>query len=170
MKYLYLIWSNLKRHKLRSVLTMLSILVAFLLFGYLGAIRTAFTAGIDVADLDRLIVRHKVSLVQLLPASYEARMERIEGVDQAVAQTWFGGYYQDPRNQFAQMPVKPEEFMDVFPEYLLTEGEIAQSFDQIFLISHVRVNPDLFNYRITIDQGRVVESDLPEPAEHEYTG
>ena len=51
MKYLYLIWSNLKRHKLRSVLTMLSILVAFLLFGLLGAIRTAFTAGIDVADL-----------------------------------------------------------------------------------------------------------------------
>ena len=50
MKYLYLIWSNLKRHKLRSVLTMLSILVAFLLFGLLGAIRTAFTAGIDVAD------------------------------------------------------------------------------------------------------------------------
>lgn len=46
--------------------------------------------------------------------------------------------------------------------YLLTEGEIAQSFDQIFLISHVRVNPDLFNYHITIDQGRIVESDLPE--------
>ena len=57
MKYLALILSNLKRHKLRTALTMLSILVAFLLFGYLSAIRTAFTAGIDVADLDRLIVR-----------------------------------------------------------------------------------------------------------------
>ena len=123
MKYLYLIWSNLKRHKLRSVLTMLSILVAFLLFGLLGAIRTAFTAGIDVADLERLIVRHKVSLVQLLPASYEARMEKIEGVEQAVAQTWFGGYYQDPRNQFAQMPVDPAEFMEVFPEYLLPDEQ-----------------------------------------------
>ena len=123
MKYLYLIWSNLKRHKLRSWLTMLSILVAFLLFGLLGAIRTAFTAGIDVADLERLIVRHKVSLVQLLPASYEARMEKIEGVEQAVAQTWFGGYYQDPRNQFAQMPVNPREFMEVFPEYLLRDEQ-----------------------------------------------
>jgi exonuclease SbcC len=48
--------------------------------------------------------------------------------------------------------------------YLLTEGEIAQSFDQIFLISHVRVNPELFNYHITIDQGRIVDSDLPEAA------
>ena len=45
MKYLVLVLANLKRHKLRTVLTMLSILVAFLLFGYLAAIRTAFTAG-----------------------------------------------------------------------------------------------------------------------------
>jgi len=123
MKYLALILSNLKRHKLRTVLTMLSILVAFLLFGYLAAIRTAFTAGIDVADLDRLIVRHKVSLIQLLPASYEARMEQVEGVDEAVGQTWFGGYYQEQRNQFAQMPVKPGEFMDMYPEYVLADDE-----------------------------------------------
>jgi putative ABC transport system permease protein len=123
MKYLALIFSNLKRHKMRTVLTMLSILVAFLLFAYLAAIRTAFTAGIDVADLDRLIVRHKVSLIQLLPASYEARMERIEGVQQAVGQTWFGGYYQEQRNQFAQMPVKPEEFMEMYPEYVLEDAE-----------------------------------------------
>jgi len=51
--------------------------------------------------------------------------------------------------------------------HLLTEGEIARSFDQIFLISHVRVNPVLFNYHIVIDQGRIVESDLPEPGELE---
>ena len=80
MKYLYLIWSNLKRHKLRSVLTMLSILVAFLLFGYLSAIRQAFNAGVEVAGADRLIVRHKVSIIQSLPASYEPRIEQIEGV------------------------------------------------------------------------------------------
>ena len=123
MKYLALILSNLKRHKLRTALTMLSILVAFLLFGYLAAIRTAFTAGIDVADLDRLIVRHKVSLVQMLPEAYEARMEQIEGVDSALGQTWFGGYYQEQRNQFAQMPVKPDEFMDMYPEYVLDDAE-----------------------------------------------
>ena len=123
MKYLTLILSNLKRHKLRTALTMLSILVAFLLFGSLSAIRTAFTAGIDVADLDRLIVRHKVSLIQMLPASYEARMEQIEGVDEVVGQTWFGGYYQEQRNQFAQMPVNPDEFMDMYPEYVLDDDE-----------------------------------------------
>lgn len=123
MKYLALILSNLKRHKMRTALTMLSILVAFLLFGLLAAIRTAFTAGIDVADLDRLIVRHKVSLIQMLPASYESRMEQIEGVQQALGQIWFGGFYQEQRNQFAQMPVKPDEFIEMYPEYLLDEAE-----------------------------------------------
>lgn len=123
MKYLYLMWSNLKRKKTRSVLTLLSIIVAFMLFGYLGAIRQAFNQGIDVAGLDRLIVRHKVSIIQLLPASYEARMERIEGVADAVHQTWFGGVYQKPSNFFAQMPVEAEEFLAMYPEYLLSEEE-----------------------------------------------
>ena len=123
MKYLYLVWSNLKRKKLRTVLTVLSILVAFLLFGYLAAIRTAFTQGIEVAGLDRLIVRHKVSIIQMLPAAYEARIEQIEGVEDAVSSVWFGGYFQEPRNQFPQFPVAPDEYLDMFPEFLLGEGE-----------------------------------------------
>lgn len=123
MKFLYLVWSNLKRKKMRTVLTILSILVAFLLFGYLGAIRTAFTQGIEVAGIDRLVVRHKVSIIQMLPAAYESRMEQIEGVDEAVAQSWFGGYYQEERNQFPQFPVKPAEYMEMFPEFQLSDEE-----------------------------------------------
>lgn len=123
MKYLYLVWSNLKRKKMRTTLTLLSIIVAFMLFGYLGAIKQAFNQGIDVAGLDRLIVRHKVSLIQLLPESYESQMEQIEGVDDAVHQTWFGGVYQKPSNFFAQMPVEPEEILEMYPEYLLSDEE-----------------------------------------------
>jgi DNA repair exonuclease SbcCD ATPase subunit len=48
---------------------------------------------------------------------------------------------------------------------LLTTGEIAASFDQVFLISHVRVDESLFDYQITLAGGRVVESNLPVPAE-----
>ncbi|MGD9264369.1 MAG: FtsX-like permease family protein [Lysobacterales bacterium] len=121
MKYLYLILSSLKRKKLRTGLTILSIVVAFLLFGYLVAIRQAFIAGVEVAGADRLIVRHKVSLIQLLPQSHEARMESIEGVDNAAHATWFGGIYQNPRNFFAQMPMVPEELFDMFPEYILSD-------------------------------------------------
>ena len=120
MKFLPLIWANLKRRKLRSLLTILSILVAFILFGFLCAIRAALSAGISVAGADRLVVRHKVSLIQLLPEAYKARMERIPGVVMAMHQTWFGGIYQDPRNFFAQMPVVPEEFLEMHPEMVLT--------------------------------------------------
>jgi putative ABC transport system permease protein len=118
-----LIWSSLKRKKTRTVLTLLSILIAFLLFGYLAAIRQGFSQGVDVAGLDRLVVRHKVSIIQLLPESYEARMERIDGVADAVHATWFGGIYQRPSNIFAQMPVKPEELLEMFPEYILSAEE-----------------------------------------------
>jgi len=121
MKYLYLIFSSLKRKKLRTGLTILSIMVAFLLFGYLSAIRQAFAAGVEVAGADRLIVRHKVSIIQLLPQSYETRIEQVEGVDNAAHSTWFGGIYQEPRNFFAQMPIVPEELFDMYPEYVLSD-------------------------------------------------
>jgi putative ABC transport system permease protein len=123
MKYLYLLWSNLRRKKMRSVLTVLSITVAFMLFAYLGAIRQGFSQGIDVAGLDRLIVRHKVSLIQPLPIAYEARIEQVEGVVDAIHQSWFGGVYQKPTNFFPQMPVEPEEYLAMYPEMLLSDEE-----------------------------------------------
>lgn len=119
MKFLHLIWGNLTRRKLRTSLTLLSILVAFVLFGFLCAIKQALVGGVELAGADRLIVRHKVSLIQLLPESYQARMARIPGVAATTHQTWFGGIYQDPKNFFMQCPVVPEEFMAMFPEFLL---------------------------------------------------
>ncbi|HEY5553111.1 MAG TPA: FtsX-like permease family protein [Opitutaceae bacterium] len=119
MRFLHLIWGNLKRKKLRTMLTLLSILVAFVLFGFLSAIKQALVGGVALAGADRLIVRHKVSLIQLLPEAHKARMLRVPGVAAAAHQTWFGGIYQDPKNFFMQCPVEPEEFMAMFPEFLL---------------------------------------------------
>jgi putative ABC transport system permease protein len=120
MKFAHLIWGNLKRKKLRTSLTLLSILVAFILYGMLCAIKQALVGGVELAGADRLIVRHKVSIIQLLPESYKARMERIPGVELAVHQTWFGGIYQDPKNFFMQNPVVPEEFLSIHPEFILS--------------------------------------------------
>ncbi len=44
---------------------------------------------------------------------------------------------------------------------LLTEGEIARAFDQIFLISHVQVDERLFTHRLVLENGRVAQTDLP---------
>lgn len=123
MKFLGLIFGNLKRSKTRTILTVLSIMVAFLLFGYLAAIRVAFTVGVEVAGEDRLITRDKVSLINLMPKSYEADMERIDGVDNAMHQTWFGGIFQEPRNFFPNMAVEPAELFDMYPEILLSDDE-----------------------------------------------
>ena len=116
MKYLPLLWSSLWRKKVRTVFTVLSVFVAFLLFGLLMTIRTAFSFGIDMAGLDRLILIHKVSLIMPLPVSYLERLRATEGVTLASHQTWFGGVYQDPANFFAQMAVEPEPFLQLYPE------------------------------------------------------
>jgi putative ABC transport system permease protein len=119
MRFIPLIWSNLRRKKTRTVLTLLSIIVAFVLFGFLSAIRQALVGGVSLEGANRLIVRHKVSIIQLLPESYKRRMERIPGVAVATHQTWFGGIYQDPKNFFMQCPVIPDEFFAMHPEFLL---------------------------------------------------
>lgn len=126
MKYFPIIWANLKRRKLRTALTMASVLVAFLLFGYLCAIREALSAGVSVAGADRLIVRHKVSIIQLLPQSYHERIRRIAGVKDAAHATWFGGIYQEPRNFFAQIPVVPEEYFAIYDEFTLPEAQMKK--------------------------------------------
>jgi putative ABC transport system permease protein len=123
MRFAYLVWSNLQRKKLRTALTLLSITVAFVLFGYLAAIRVGLGAGVEVAGADRLFVRHRVSIVQLLPVSYLARITRVAGVRSALHQTWFGGIYREARNFFPQMPVEPTAFLAMYPEFILPEDQ-----------------------------------------------
>ncbi|HSF13925.1 MAG TPA: FtsX-like permease family protein [Vicinamibacteria bacterium] len=118
-----LVLANLMRRKVRTLLTILCIVVAFVLFGYLSAIRQALSQGVDVADADRLVVRHKVSLIQPLPASYEAEIEQLPGVAQVAHASWFGGIYQKPSNFFAQAAVQPEDWLSIYPEYLLSDEE-----------------------------------------------
>jgi putative ABC transport system permease protein len=126
MKYLALVLSNLKRKKLRTTLTLLSIFVAFLLFGFLAAIKTAFLGGVEVAGADRLIVRHKVSLIQPLPENYEAKIAAIPGVDAVAALTWFGGIYKDPKNFIATFPVDPDKYLNVYPEVVVAPDVVAK--------------------------------------------
>jgi len=123
MKFLPLVWAGLKRRKLRTALTFLSIFVAFMLFAFLGALKEALGGGVSMAGQDRLITRHKVSLIQTLPESYKNRIAPVAGVGAVCHQTWFGGIYQEPKNFFGTFPVDPEVFLDMFPEYRLKDPE-----------------------------------------------
>ena len=125
MKYLPLLWRNLWRRKVRTIFTFLSVVVAFLLFGVLMAIRNGFEAGIDLAGQNRLLTIHKVSIIQQLPERYLAAIRSTPGVRTVTHLSWFGGVYQDPKQFFAQMAVDPETLLRVYPEYLLPEEQKA---------------------------------------------
>lgn len=123
MKYFSLIWRSLLRRKTRTAFTLLMIFVAFVLYGFLMTVRGAFVGGVEVASAERLIMTHKVSLIQLLPISYEQQIKSTPGVTLATHSTWFGGTYQDNANQFAVMAVDPEPFLSMFPEFKITAEE-----------------------------------------------
>ncbi len=123
MKYLPLFWSNLKRKPLRILLTWASVVIAFLLFGVLEAVRYALVGGVELAGQDRLISQHRVSLIQPLPLSYLNQVRGIDGVRYATSHDWFGGVYQDDRNQLVVITVEPESFFDVYPEIPVSEED-----------------------------------------------
>lgn len=125
MKYLPLLWANLRRKPLRSGLTFASIVVAFLLFGLLQTVNSALTGSVGLAGADRLITIHKLSLIMSFPQSYLNRIRSVEGVRAATSQDWFGGVYQDDRNQIVALAVDPESFLDVYSEYNLTPEQRA---------------------------------------------
>ena len=119
MKYLHLVWRNMLRRKFRTTMTLLSIFVSFLLFGILMVIRVAFSMGVDVAGVDRLMMLNKISIIQPLPISYLPRIQAVPNVTLVSHASWFGGIYQDPSNNVFQFAVEPETYMKMYPEFKL---------------------------------------------------
>jgi putative ABC transport system permease protein len=113
MKYFHLIWAALMRRKTRTIFTMVSVLAAFLLFGMLDSVRTAFAdAGHSVSGASQMITMSKLGLGQQIPLSLQSRIEAVPGVTAVAYVNWFGGIYQDPKNFFPNEAVS-ENYFDV---------------------------------------------------------
>ncbi len=123
MKYLPLLFANLKRKKLRTSLTIGSFVVALFLFGILAGISAGFRQGIDVAGADRLVVIGRTGVIQPLPLPYKERIRRLPGVKDITDATWFGGIYQDPKNFFSQFVIEPDEWLRMYPEYKVAAAD-----------------------------------------------
>jgi putative ABC transport system permease protein len=123
VRFLPLLFANLGRRKIRTLLTIGSFAVAFFLFGLLAAIRSGFRQGIDIAGADRLVVIGRTSIIQPLPLAYRDRLARIEGVKAVAYASWFGGVYRDERNFFPQFAIDPESYHAMFPEFLVERSE-----------------------------------------------
>jgi putative ABC transport system permease protein len=122
MKYLSLVWAQLFRSKTRTLLTLLSVVAAFLLFGLLDSVRVAFNSGGSVAGADRMVVASRLSITQMLPVSLDPQIRAIPGVKQLSYAAWFGGIYREPKNFFPNFSVGPEYF-DLYPEYVLPPAQ-----------------------------------------------
>ena len=123
MKYFVILWANLRRKKLRTILTIGSFAVALFLFGILAVVRGAFSQGVDIAGTDRLVIINKVAIIQPLPLSYQARLLQIPGVQSVTFANWFGGYYQDERNFFGNFAIDVDTWRSVYPEYVMPEEQ-----------------------------------------------
>ncbi len=123
MKYLHLIWAGLVRKKVRTLLTLLSVVAAFTLFGMLDAVRVAFNAPDSLIGIDRLIVASRFSIIQSLPYAFYTRIQAIPGVKAVTFASWFGGIYQDPKNFFPSIAVNQDNFLDIHSEMVMPEEQ-----------------------------------------------
>ena len=117
-----LLWANLQRRKIRTYLTLFSVLVAFLLFTILRTMAVWFVS--TDASVNRLVVTSKYSLIDLLPISQRQQIAAVDGVQAVTHQTWFGGSYQDPRYFFAKFPVEPRAYFDMYPELIIDPAQL----------------------------------------------
>jgi putative ABC transport system permease protein len=116
----YLVWAQLFRKKTRTVLTLLSVVVAFLLFGLLQAVQVAFESGADAADARRLLTTARYSIIEPLPMAHTRAIERVPGVVAVASADWFGARYQNESNAFPVFAVDPARYLDMYPEFTVS--------------------------------------------------
>jgi putative ABC transport system permease protein len=115
-RWLPLVWANLKRRKLRFAFTLVSILLAFLMFGMLDALRTSLSQAVNLAGADRIMSLSKVNITVSLPRGYYEKVKALPGVRAVVGFNWFGGIYKDSKQQLQVLATDPDQIVAVYPE------------------------------------------------------
>lgn len=129
MKYLRLVVANLGRHKLRTVLTILSVALALFLFASLRSVTTTLAASAQFGGARRLVTLNATGLVFPLPLAYGNRIKTLPGVTGLSWANWFGGKYGDGKTFFANFAVDPESYLAIYPEIVLPADQ-KQAFIQ----------------------------------------
>jgi putative ABC transport system permease protein len=114
--------ANLLRKKTRTILTILSVIMAFVLFGLLQALNSLFNAGADFVGATRLVTQARVSFTQPLPISMVPKLEAVPGVARVAYSQWFGGVWQQNTQVFT-FAVDPQRYHDVYPEYVMPQDQ-----------------------------------------------
>ena len=118
MKYLPLIWYGLWRKPVRTTLVALSLIVGFLLFGVLDGVNSAFDQATQRSKLDRLLVDPRFGVP--LPLAHVERIRQVPRVTHVAFTQFFGGAYQNPKNNVVVVATEPRSFFKMRDEYSVT--------------------------------------------------
>ncbi len=157
-RWLPLVWANLKRRKLRFAFTFTSIMLAFLMFGMLDALRTSLSQAINLAGADRLMLLSKVNITVSLPRAYYEKVKATPGVRAVAPFNWFGGIFKDSKAQIQIQATEPDAIVAVYPELKIKPADFeAWKHDRQGII----VGPTLANlYGWKVGQRIPIRSDI----------
>ena len=125
VKYLPLIWAGLWRRPARSIFTLLSVAVAFFLFGILQGLNDGFDKALADQHLDRLITDRKVPGAPPMPISALEQIEKIPGVTRVAQRATLMGTFREPKNMVMLLATDPQRFFSVRPEFLIAPEQFA---------------------------------------------
>jgi len=126
MKFLPFILKHLRRNWIRTLSTVIAMAVCIFLFCTLQTVIEAVNWGLKSANASRIVTRHAVSLVYGLPLKYKEQIKRVEGVKNVASSNWFFGFRgstPDYKNFFANFAIDGEEYLAMYPEFVLTPEE-----------------------------------------------
>jgi putative ABC transport system permease protein len=125
VKYLILVWAGLWRKRARSILTMLSIVVAFLLFGLLQGINQGMSHVFQSLNVDRLYVQSRISMSDGLPIAYLDQIKSVPGVRAVTHWSYFGGFFQDAQNSLPVYAIDAATQFAAYPKIKISADELA---------------------------------------------
>jgi putative ABC transport system permease protein len=129
VKYFPLIWATLWRKKTRTIFTLLSIVIAFLLFGVLETVDYAFAHPSNgITGADKLITTNKYSITLSLPISDAQQIRSIPGVAEVTWISWFGGYYQESKNFVFALPIDTDTYFNLHKDEFIVSDDEMQAY------------------------------------------
>jgi putative ABC transport system permease protein len=126
MKFFPLLWAGLWRKRTRTVLTLLSVVIAFLLFGLLQGVNSWLSNALAETRVNRLYTVSRISYIEPLPLAYLTQIESVPGVERVAYFNWFGGYYQDAKNDITSYPIDARRTFDVFPDWKVPKDQLEK--------------------------------------------
>jgi putative ABC transport system permease protein len=125
VKFFPLVWSSLWRKRARTIFTLLSIMIAFLLFGLLQGVNAWLNAFGPGSNANRLYVVSRVSQVQPLPSAYVNQIETVRGIRQATYIAGISGFYQEKSNNLLALATDVQKFFDLYPDWKIAPEQLA---------------------------------------------